>query len=95
MAIYFLIRWTHQSRYYTAYASGISIFHIPYFYECEIARYVSANQYVNLTPHLVSLQRRIRHRVALLRWLRHPERIRYRETHGRWPPIPRSLYHHR
>lgn len=93
MVLYFLIRWSRNPRYYTVFAPGISIFYIPYFHECEIALYVSADKYVNLTPRLVRLQRRIRQWLRLRRWYSNPRQLRYREVHGRWPPIPRSLRH--
>jgi len=87
--VYLLVR-KYDNGCFTAYTSGIDVTHIPNFSQCRIMRFYPQPP-VDITHHFVCLQRRIRSRLRLRRWLGHPLRLRYRQLYGRWPPIPPSL----
>jgi len=83
--IYLLVR-NYDNGCFTAYTSGIDITHIPNFSQCRIMRFYPQPA-VDITHRLECLQRRIKARIRLRRWLGHPLRLRYREIHGRWPAV--------
>lgn len=85
--MYFLIRY-YPNGHFTAYSRGIPMSSITHLSECRIIR-LSNGREVNLTSFFVRFQMIIREKIRILKWKSHPLRLRYREIHGRWPPLPR------
>ena len=89
--IYMLIKYSSHSvgerpRGFVAYVPGISVFNINSFQECKLMRFYPEPA-VDLTPRLVRFQLLWRERLRMRRWCSHPLRLRFRQIHGRWPPL--------
>jgi hypothetical protein len=84
---YFLVR--YDIGYFTCYARGISILNIPNLHEFGIIRFYPLPS-KDLTYHIVTLQRQWIKKRQYRKWCGHPDRLRYRELHGTFPPTPVS-----
>lgn len=90
LATYFIIRYNPNGGL-AAYATGCNIFAIPEFHNCRIVRWYPSPP-VHLTHRIVMFQRLWRLWLQRCRWYAHPHQIRYRQIHGRFPPLPLHLH---